>query len=216
MTIDSTHLTSLSSSILHVSIQTANGTSLPVTSRGTLSILSFHIPAVSHVTKLVMQLMSAGHITDHDCRIILEPDLCCVQDRRTGTLVGTGPRCLDSQHLWELDWLHLPSTSTASISQSTTTTNATASAATTSISFAQWHHRLGHLCGSHLYSLVDSGVLESVPGDTSLSCMGCKIGKQRQLSYGSSDSVSTRPFDLIHSNVWGSTPFVSKGVIVTT
>jgi hypothetical protein len=55
-----------------------------------------------------MQLMSAGWITDHGCRIILESD-SCVRDLRTGLLAGTGPRCHDSQRLWELDWLRLPS-----------------------------------------------------------------------------------------------------------
>jgi hypothetical protein len=38
-----------------------------------------------------MQLMSAGQIADHDCRVFLEPDVCYIQDRRTGHLVGAGP-----------------------------------------------------------------------------------------------------------------------------
>jgi len=40
--------------------------------------------------------MSADQISDHACHIILESDSCCVQDLRTGLLVGTGPRCQDS------------------------------------------------------------------------------------------------------------------------
>jgi hypothetical protein len=38
-----------------------------------------------------MQLMSVGQIIDHDCRVILDPDVCYIQDRRTSHLVGTGP-----------------------------------------------------------------------------------------------------------------------------
>jgi hypothetical protein len=66
-----------------------------------------------------MQLMSAGQITDHDCRVIIDPDFCYAQDRHAGHLVGTGTRRRDSQRLWELDWLRLPSVAPASLVNST-------------------------------------------------------------------------------------------------
>ena len=121
-----------------------------------------------------MQLMSAGQITDHGCRIILESDSCCVQDLCTWLLVGTGPRRHDSQRLWELDWLHLPSSPLAPPSPSST---ASVSVASTAPTFAQWHRRLGHLSGSRLSTLVGSGVLGPVSGNAALHCTGCKLGK---------------------------------------
>jgi hypothetical protein len=72
-----------------------------------------------------------------------------------GHLVGTGPRHRDSQHLWELDWLRLPSATPASLA------NAIVAASSTS-SFSQSHHRLDHLCGSQLSALLRRGLLGSI------------------------------------------------------
>jgi hypothetical protein len=120
---------------------------------------SFHVPDVSLVHDLTMQLMLAGQITDHDCRVILDPDFCYIQDRRTGHLVGTAPpprRC-DSQRLWELDWLHLPSVVPISLVSPIVT-------ASSMLSFSQWHHRLDYLCGSRLSTLFHRGLLGSISG----------------------------------------------------
>jgi hypothetical protein len=98
----STHLSSLRPS-RHCIVHTTDGSPLSVARQGTLSSDSFYVPDVSLVPDLTMQLMSARQITDHDYRVILDPDVCYIQDRRTGHLVGTGPHHRDSQHLWELD-----------------------------------------------------------------------------------------------------------------
>jgi hypothetical protein len=144
-----------------------------------------------------MQLMFAGPITDHDCWVILDPGFCYIQDHRIGHLVGTSSRRCDSQRLWELDWLRLPSVALASLVSSAYATLST-------LSFAQWHHRLSHLCGSRLSALLHRGLLGSVLGRESLDhSQGCWLGKH---------VMSQRPFDLVHSYIWGPAPFVSKYV----
>jgi hypothetical protein len=139
--------------------------------------------------------MFARQITDHDCRVILDPDICYIQDCRTGHLVGTGPRCRDSQHLCELDWLCLSFAAPASLAIPAITASST-------LLFYQWHYCLGHICGSQLSALLRRGLLGSVSSQESLDhCQGCRLGKQIQLPYHSSESVSQRPFDLVHLDV---------------
>jgi hypothetical protein len=89
MTPHSAHLSSLRP-YRHCIVHTADGSPLSVAGQSSLSSDSFYVPNVSLVPDLTMQLMSAGQITDHDCHVILDPDVCYIQDRRTGHLVGTG------------------------------------------------------------------------------------------------------------------------------
>jgi hypothetical protein len=163
MTSDYSILSALRSLLSHVSVLTADGTSLPISSRGTLSTSSFLVPDISDVPHLKMNLFSASQLTDSGCRVILATDSCVVQDRHTQVLVGAGPRCRDSLGLWEIDWLRVPSAATSPASSPMVVASVTSS-------FQHWHHRLGHLCGARLLLLVHHGLLGSVSGDMSLNC----------------------------------------------
>jgi hypothetical protein len=91
MTPHSTYLSALRPSFRHCTVYTTDCSPLSVTGQNTLYSNSFHVPDVSLVPDLTMQLMSAGQITDHDCHVILDYDFCYIQDHHTGHLVGTNP-----------------------------------------------------------------------------------------------------------------------------
>jgi hypothetical protein len=60
MTSHSAHLSALRPSYRHCTVHTADGSPLSVAGQGTLCSDSFHVPGVSLVPDLIMQLMSAG------------------------------------------------------------------------------------------------------------------------------------------------------------
>jgi len=187
-----------------VSVQTADGTSCPITHHGSLSNSYFSVPDVSFVPKLSMNLLSVGQLADHNCFVGFDDSTCFIQDRRTGTVLGTGHRRSGSPSLYVLDTLRLPHIS-AHVS------SAASSPSPSPSSFAKWHHRLGHLCGSRLSSLINKGCLGPTSIESSYHCKGCKLGKHIQLPYSISDSHASKPFDLVHPDVWGPAPFATKG-----
>ena len=78
-----------------------------------------------------------------------------IQDRQSGIVIRTSHRCRDNSSLYILDILRL-SSSAARVSFVSSSSPS---------SFTKWHHRLGHLCGSRLSTLIHQGYL----GHTSVS-----------------------------------------------
>ena len=74
------------------SVQTADGTPCSITHQGSLSNSHFSVPHVSLVPQLSMNLLSVGQITDQNCFIGFDDSSCFIQDRRNGTVIGTGHR----------------------------------------------------------------------------------------------------------------------------
>jgi hypothetical protein len=205
MTSDKSQLVSCQSLADCQHAQTVDGSACIVTHHDNLATSDFSVSDVSIVPKISMNLISVGQLTDMNCFVGFDDTSCFVQDRRTHKLLGIGRRHKDSSDIYILDCLHLP------LPSSTSSPPPRPSFASSIVSFSQWHHRLGHLCGLRLSTLVKQGALGKVFVDTSFECTGCKLGKQIKLPYPTSVSRTTSPFDLVHSDVWGPAPFASKG-----
>ena len=73
-----------------------------------------------------------------------------------------------------------------------------------------WHARLGRTSLSCLQLLASQGHLGSIQFPK-FNCTSCNFGKQTKLPFNNSDSFSSAPFDLIHSDIWGPTPVPTVG-----
>ena len=80
-----------------------------------------------------------------------------------------------------------------------------------SSSFYLWHSRLGHVSASRLKYLASTGALGKLQTCYISDCCGCKLAKLPALPFSKSVSVSYAPFDLVHSDVWGPSPVLTKG-----
>ena len=64
-----------------------------------------------------------------------------------------------------------------------------------------WHFRLGHPSFNNLSSLQD--ILPSFSSKCNDICTICPLAKQKRLPFPSNNNMSTKPFALIHVDVWG-------------
>jgi hypothetical protein len=168
VTFDQSQLVSSTPITEDASVQTADSALCHITNKGSLCTPHFIVPNIFFLPELSMNLLSVRQITDHNCFVGLDDSSCFVQDHRTGAVIGTGRRRRTAPRLYILDTLRLPPPTTS-------TTNVLFVASISSVSFAQWHHRLGHLCGSRLSTLIKSGCLGRTSSKFSFHCKGCHI-----------------------------------------
>ncbi|KAK4373109.1 hypothetical protein RND71_008493 [Anisodus tanguticus] len=177
---------------------------MPLTGIGTIHTSTISLPDVYCIPKLHINLASAGQICDSGCFIGLFPNSCYVQDLKSKRVIGTGRR--KGRGLYVLDELHLPTHAT------TMPVNLSSFHLTHfSSKFYLWHSRLGHVSGSRLRFMCNTGVLGDLQSDDISDCSGCKLGKFSALPFNLSTSTSSAPFDLVHSDVWGPAPIPTKG-----
>ncbi|TYK10332.1 Retrovirus-related Pol polyprotein from transposon TNT 1-94 [Cucumis melo var. makuwa] len=70
----------------------------------------------------------------------------------------------------------------------------------------QWLLRLGHASPEKLRHLISINNLNSITKFVPFNCLNCKLAKQPALSFSKSTSICDKPFDLIHSDIWGPAP----------
>ena len=80
-----------------------------------------------------------------------------------------------------------------------------------SSSFYLWHSRLGHVSSSRLRFLASIEALGNLKTCDISDYSGCKLAKFSVLPFNRNIFVSSSPFDLIHSDVWGPSPVATKG-----
>nr|CAN66507.1 hypothetical protein VITISV_034008 [Vitis vinifera] len=196
----SNHMTNNPTALCHVrpyagqsSIQTANGSSLPIAAIGDASSKFID---VFLALQLSTNLISVGQLVDNNCAVNFSGNGCVVQDQVTGEPIAKGPKvgCLF------LLFLPVPDFSPLSSIKSFACNNVS------DLSMV-WHRRLGHPNTQILSHVLNSDLpCNKDRYSLSLECDSCKLGKSKTLPFPLHASRASHCFDLIHCDVWGPFP----------
>jgi histone deacetylase 1/2 len=201
---DSSSFTSVSP-LSSIPVMTVDGTPMPLAGVGSVVTPHLSLPNVYLIPQLKLNLASVGQICDSSDYLVMFPgSFCCVQDLQPQKLIGTGRM---ENGLYILDELKV---SIAAAAAATTIDLSSFRLSLSSSSFYLWHSCLSHVLSSRLRFLASIGALGNLKTCDISDCSGCKLAKFSALPFNRSISVSSSPFDLIYSDVWGPSPVATK------
>lgn len=184
-----------------------NGSTLPITHIGSASLPSSqnskslqlsNILFVPHITK---SLLSISKFTqDNDVFLEFHSDCCFVKDKCTRRILLEG-RIKDGLYLLDLSKTCL-SISGSSLRGATFSTHNCFNAQRC-VDVNLWHSRLGHPCSSVLNKALTSINVPFKLSDIKF-CDACAMGKIHSMHFPTVDVNTSAPFQLIHTDVWGS------------
>ncbi|GAU30708.1 hypothetical protein TSUD_39320 [Trifolium subterraneum] len=76
-------------------------------------------------------------------------------------------------------------------------------------SFYKWHLRLGHAHSRAVQTVLNWCKIPFSNKESVALCIACAVGKSHTLYAPLSNTVYTKPFEVIHCDLWGPAPFVS-------
>ncbi|KAH7845799.1 hypothetical protein Vadar_006185 [Vaccinium darrowii] len=160
----------------------ADGSTTNVTGLGFVHVTSsLTLDSVLQVPRFPLNLMSVSKLTKSlNCLITFFPNGCVFQDLKTGRKIGGGVECGGLYYFF--DDVHPSSVAPQS-----------------SVSPYQHHCRLGHPSLENLKRLEPScSHVDALP------CEICEFSKHLKVSfYPRVESRASRPFKLVHSDIWG-------------
>ncbi|KAI0500239.1 hypothetical protein KFK09_018448 [Dendrobium nobile] len=167
------------------------GNGLLPTPQGSLRLTHLNL-----VPNLSFNLISVYKLThDNDCLITFSSHGYELKDRKTRRTLLKGPSI---NGLYPIRAPH----------QSANDTSQLALVSIQSVPDL-WHRRLGHPSSATLSHLANQDPNICISSFKFL-CNSCKMAKSHRLPFNKSQSISSAPFYIIHSDVWGPSPFISN------
>jgi Reverse transcriptase (RNA-dependent DNA polymerase)/gag-polypeptide of LTR copia-type/GAG-pre-integrase domain len=198
----STHVTfdlnSLSNSYPYSGLEAVhigNGKALAIANKGSATLVtdskSLTLNNILHVPEITKNLLSVSQLTvDNNVNIEFSSDCCFIKDKATNQILLHG---ILHKGLYKL--LSAQNNAVFQVSHSSTD---------------QWHYRLGHCSSSVLDLLLKNKSISSQKPSKASFCSDCHTAKAHRLPFTPSTTIATKPLEVIHSDIWGPAPVLSK------
>ena len=150
----------------------------------------FKLNDILHVPLITKNLLSIHKFTsDNNVYVEFHPNFCMVKD------IQTHQQLMRGEHKDGLYLLHFLQNRSSYIGEKA--------------SPETWHNRLGHPHFRVLQNILNKYGLTLTHKISHLHCEACRTSKSHKLPFNISVHKSTKPLELIHSDVWGPAPILS-------
>lgn len=193
MTADETQFSTYKPNSSNALVRVANGSLSKVKGTGSVILTKdITLQSVLHVPTLECNLISVSKIThDLHCEAKFSPNSCVFQGLNSKQMIGSARECLG---LYILN--QKPQTTPQCLFSNFQSLNSNKDA-----NIMLWHFRLGHLNFMYLQKMFPSLFINKNPN--SFSCEICQLAKHTRSTYTPLNYKPSKPFTLIHSDVWG-------------
>ena len=170
-----------------------NGDFLPITHVGSIALQTpqgtLPLDDVLVCPAITKSLLSVSKLTkDYPCEFTFDSDSVCVKDKEKKQVIAQGQRHKDLYMLKDARFQVYYSTRQHASSDGT------------------WHQRLGHPHRDILQLLVRNKAIVMNKTSSSLFCDACQLGNSCRLPFIASETISSRPLERIHCDLWGPSP----------
>ena len=175
-------------------LQVGNGAGLPISSTGSSSLISrsqtLKLVNILHVPAIRKNLLSVYRLTNDNAVFVeFHATYCVVKDEATGKPLLQGTV---KDGLYLLAEAHLPE---ANVGEK--------------VDSDSWHHRLGHPNMRVLQKVISTYGFPPLSVSKTPLCDACLASKSHHLPYSKSTHQTTKPLDIIHSDLWGPSHVIS-------
>ena len=173
-------------------VKITDGSLAPVAGKGSIQISdTITLEFVLHVPKLSCNLLSVNQLIKHsNCSAKFLSSHCVFQDLSSGMTIGSAKEYEGIYYFEE-----------AKVSDQCQSVICSSDSIPKNSDLMLWHSQLGHPNFQYMCHLFPSLCSNKMSID--VQCEVCELAKHRRTSFPKSNYKPTKPFTIIHSDVWG-------------